>query len=299
MLEEFYGQRDRAGRLRQRTADLRRAIQSNLDRCRRKSEIYEKSLREIADRDMDRIRGDVLMAGLYQAKKGMTVFEAPNFYSEDGETISIRLDPELTPAENAQAYFKKYAKAKRTIAAVAVQKARNQEDIDYLEGVFESVKDAADEADISDVREELEEAGILKRKAGKKGPRRKPSKPLRFVSSDGFEIYAGKNNTQNDFLTMRFAAPGDLWLHAKDLPGSHVIIRTEGRQASDAAIEEAARLAARLSKGRDSSVVGVDYCPKRCVKKPSGAKPGFVVYDHYKTANVSPEPCEWPKPGKA
>jgi predicted ribosome quality control (RQC) complex YloA/Tae2 family protein len=288
MLEEFYSEKDRAARLAQRTQDLRKITQNSLERCRKKADIHMRTLKSVEDRELDRIRGDILMASLYDAKKGMTTYEAQNFYSEAGEMISIPLDPQKTPSENAQAYYKKYAKAKRTLQAVLEQQRQNLEDIAYLEGVAASILQAADESDMADIREELAETGFLKKKAQQKGMKRKPSKPLSFLSSDGFEIYVGKNNKQNDELTLRIAEPSDIWLHAKDMPGSHVIVKTNGQKPSDTALEQAATLAACYSKGKASSNVPVDYCPRRNVKKPSGAKPGFVIYEKYNTAYVTP-----------
>ncbi|MDR2751102.1 MAG: NFACT RNA binding domain-containing protein, partial [Clostridiales bacterium] len=185
-------------------------------------------------------------------------------------------------------YYKKYAKAKRAEQAVTEQQRQNLEDIAYLEGVAASILQAADESDMADIRDELTETGFLKKKTVTKGMKRRASKPLHFISSDGLDIYVGKNNKQNDELTLRTADPTDIWLHAKDMPGSHVIVRTNGASPPVKSIEEAALLAAFYSKGKASSNVPIDYCPRRNVKKPSGAKPGFVIYEKYNTAYVTP-----------
>ncbi|MDR1640322.1 MAG: NFACT family protein [Clostridiales bacterium] len=288
MLEEFYSERDKAARLSQRTQDLRKITQNSLDRCRKKADIHMRTLKAVEDRELDRIRGDILMASLYDAKKGMTTYETQNFYSETGEMIAIPLDPQKTPSENAQAYYKKYAKAKRAEQAVTEQQRQNLEDIAYLEGVAASILQAADESDMADIRDELTETGFLKKKTVTKGMKRRASKPLHFISSDGLDIYVGKNNKQNDELTLRTADPTDIWLHAKDMPGSHVIVKTNGSSPPVKSIEEAALLAAFYSKGKASSNVPIDYCPRRNVKKPSGAKPGFVIYEKYNTAYVTP-----------
>ncbi|MDR3240150.1 MAG: NFACT family protein [Clostridiales bacterium] len=294
LLETFYREKDKQYRLKQKTADLRKITQGHIDRCVKKQDIYQRTLGEIQDREWEKTRGEILLANMYALQKGMTSFTAENYYAraENGGApplISIALDPLLTPSENAQKYFQKYNKGKRTHAALQEQIRRNSEDIAYLEGVAAAVEEAADEADIADIRDELIETGFLKKKkTGKKSQTQKKSKPLRYVSTDGFDIYVGKNNRQNDDLTLRFAAASDLWLHTKEIPGSHVIIRANGKPVSETAVLEAARLAALHSKAKHSSQVPVDYALKKNVKKPAGAKPGMVIYESQKTVYVTP-----------
>ena len=287
MTENFCRGRDSAYRMTQKTADLRKLLNQNVERCAKKADIYRKTLDEIKDRETDRVYGELLTANIYSIKKGMTTVDVQNFYEEGAPVITVPLDPDLAPAENAQAYFKKYNKAKRSYAALRDQIKHNDEDLAYLAGVQNSVDSAADESDIADIRDELAETGFIKKHTAKQ--KIKKSMPMRFVSSDGFDIYVGKNNRQNDELTLRFAAQDDLWLHTKDIPGSHVIVRSGGRPVSDTAVSEAALLAAYYSRGRQSSQVPVDYAPKRNVKKPNGAKPGMVIYESYKTVYMTPD----------
>ena len=194
----------------------------------------------------------------------------------------------LSPAENAQAFFKGYNKGKRTFIALQEQMKANSGEIAYLDSVLSCLSTAADEADIEEIRSELAGEGFIKKKRSKNKAQKK-SKPLRYISSDGFEIYVGKNNLQNDELTLRFARATDIWMHTKDIAGSHVIIRRQGKEIPPATISEAAKLAAFHSKGRQSSQVPVDYTEKKNVRKPNGAKPGFVIYDFYNTMYVTPK----------
>ncbi|MCL2352919.1 MAG: NFACT family protein [Firmicutes bacterium] len=287
MLEVFYAERDAAYRTGQKTADLRKLIGQHMERCARKAESYARTMKDIEDRDRLRICGEAVMSGLHEIKKGMTSYTVPNYWDESGGDITVSLDPDLSPPENAQAYFKKYGKAKRAFAALGDQIRRNDEDMLYLEGVMTSLPNVADEADAAEIREELAQTGFLKKSGGKAAARPKKPKPLHFVTKDGFDVYVGKNNVQNDELTMRFASNRDIWLHVRNVPGSHVILRVPaGKEASAEAVYEAAELAARFSKAKDAPSAQVDYTLRKNVKKPSGAKPGFVVYDNYKTATV-------------
>ncbi|MCL2462833.1 MAG: NFACT family protein [Defluviitaleaceae bacterium] len=289
MLEHYYSERDAAYRTGQKTADLRKLIQQHIDRCAKKAQVYAQTMKDIEDRDQLRIFGEVITAGIYEIQKGMTTYTAPNFYDETGGEVTVRLDPELTPSENAQRYFRKYNKAKRTHAALQDQIRQNAGDAAYLDGVMASLQNVAEEADIAEIREELAGSGFLKKTGKKTASRPKKSKPLRFVTGDGFEVYVGKNNIQNDELTMHMASNYDIWLHVKNVPGSHVILRVPpDRTPSNQALTEAAEIAAWYSKAKDAPSAQVDYTQKKNVKKPSGAKPGFVIYDDYKTAVVKP-----------
>ncbi|MCL2576786.1 MAG: NFACT family protein [Defluviitaleaceae bacterium] len=288
MLEVFYVKRDEAHRISQKTADMRKLITTHQERCRKKSFVYDKTLEEIKNRDDLRINGELLTAYLYMAPPGSKSFTAENFYNNN-EPLEISLDPALTAAENAQKYFKKYNKQKRTFAALQEQIAKNQEDLTYLESVAVAIEAAQDEADIAEIRAELAEMGFAKKRAKAKNKKAdKPAKPLKFTSSDGFDIYVGKNNTQNDFLTLKTAKPHDIWFHTKDIAGSHVILVTGGKEPSETAILEAANLAALNSRAKNSSQVPVDYVARKHVRKPAGAKPGFVIYDYHKTIYITP-----------
>jgi len=292
MLERFYIQRDAAGRLQQRTADLRKLLTTQRDRARNKAFAHEKTLAETQNRDALRIKGELLTAYLHKVERGASAVSLENFY-DDNALLDIALDPTLAPAENAQRYFRQYNKQKRAAVAVTAQIEQNDADLAYLESVLTTLDNAAGEEDINEIRAELAEQGFVKRRAiagkpGKKQPKARPSKPLHYKSSDGFDMYVGKNNTQNDQLTMRTAHATDIWLHAKDIPGSHVILVTRGAEVGEAVLLEAANLAAWYSRGRASSNVAVDYVTRKHVRKPAGAKPGFVIYDYHKTVYVTP-----------
>ena len=288
MLESFYARRDEAYRISQKTVDLRKLVTTLQERCRKKSFMYERTLEEIKDRDTLRIKGELLTAYLYMVEKGAETFTAENFY-DDNKPMDIAVDPSLTPAENAQRYFKQYNKQKRTFAALQEQMEKNQEDLNYLDSVAAAMETITDEADIAEIRAELAAQGFAKRRTESKNKKvAQSAKPLHYISSDGFDIYVGKNNTQNDNLTLRMAGSNDIWVHTKDIPGSHVIVMTNGKELPDATILEAANLAAFHSKAKNSTQVPVDYVAKRHVRKPNGAKPGFVIYDSHKTVYVTP-----------
>ncbi len=288
LVEDFYRNRDFTYRINQKTQDLKKLISQNIERCVRKKEIQTKTLKDIENRDELRLYGELITANIYSIKKGMTTVELTNFYSENGETITIPLDGNKTPSENAQKYFKAYNKAKRTFDALQEQIISNDEEFEYLEGVLTSVSNCTDEQDIKEIRQELRENGYIKKTKGTKGKvSQKKSKPLHFLSSDGYDIYVGKNNFQNDELTLKFAKPRDMWFHTKNIPGSHVIVVYKGEEYPNSTLTEAAELAAYYSKAQGSPMVPVDYTEKRNVKKPNGAKPGMVIYETNKTAYVN------------
>jgi len=290
LIEFFYGERDTTSRMSQKSQDLRKLVQLNIERCVKKEDVFAKTIREIEGRDKWRLYGDLLSACLYQIKPGAESVTTANFYDENAAEITIPLQTNRTPSENMQAYFKRYNKEKRTYEALQPQIASNRDELHYLESVLSAIQSCTEETDVDDIREELTDQGFLRRrKVGKGKQKPNKSKPLRFVSSDGWEIFVGKNNKQNDDLTLRFADSDDLWLHAKDIPGSHVIIRTNQQTPPDQTITEAANLAAYYSKARASSLIPVDYTSRRHVKKPSGAKPGMVIYDTNRTAYITPD----------
>jgi predicted ribosome quality control (RQC) complex YloA/Tae2 family protein len=289
LIEFYYAQKDFTYRMNQKTQDLKHLVTSNIERCVRKKEIQQRTLKEIANRDTYQLYGELLTANIYSIKKGMTTVSLPNYYSENMEEIEIPLDGDLTPSENAQKYFKRYNKEKRTFIALQTQIEQNDEELAYLESVLTSVANCRDEQDIKDIREELRDEGYIKRIKQQKGMKSgKHSAPLHFVSDDGFHIYVGKNNKQNDELTTRFAKTNDIWMHTKQIPGSHVIVVTEGKPVPDTTLTQAATLAAYYSKAQDSTLVPVDYTEKRNVKKPNGSKPGFVIYTTNQTAYINP-----------
>lgn len=288
LIEDFYRTRDFTYRMNQKTQDLKKLISQNIERCVRKKEIQQKTLKDIENREELRLYGELITANIYSIKEGMTKAELPNFYSENYEIISIPLDSNKTPAENAQKYFKAYNKAKRTYEALQEQIRSNDEELDYLEGVLTSVSNCTDEQDIKEIRRELRDNSYIKKSKGdNKKSQNKKSKPLRFTSSDGYDIFVGKNNYQNDELTLKIARPRDMWFHTKNIPGSHVIVIYKGEDFPDTTLTEAAQLAAYYSKAQGSSMVPVDYTEKRNIKKPNGAKPGMVIYETNKTAYVN------------
>ncbi|MCL2572318.1 MAG: NFACT family protein [Defluviitaleaceae bacterium] len=295
--EAYYAKRDTGYRISQKTADLRKLISTHQERCIKKALMYDKTLKDIEGRDELRVKGELLTAYMHQIERGAETITLENFY-DDNNPIKIALSHNLTPTENAQRYFKQYNKQKRTFLALREQILQNQEDIAYLDSVSQAMETVITEADIAEIRAELAEGGFVKRKYAIKGhgkngnknvKKQIPVKPLRFTSSDGFEIYVGKNNTQNDHLTLRQAKNHDIWMHTKDIAGSHVIIITGGSDVPERTILEGANLAAFYSKGRNSSQVPVDYVQKKYVRKPTGAKPGFVIYDRHRTVYVTPK----------
>jgi len=287
MLEDFYIKRDVGYRIAQKTVDLRKLITTHLERCQKKAFMFERTLEEIKNRDQLRIKGELLTAYLHMIEKGAASFTAENYY--DGTQQEIELDPMLTPAENSQKYFKKYNKQKRTFDALQTQIASNEEDTLYLTSLLVAMETITDEADIAEIRAELAEQGFAKAKHRGAKKQEQKSKSLKFVSKDGYEIYVGKNNTQNDHLTLKFANATDIWLHTKDIAGSHVIIKLDGKgEPPETTILEAANLAAYHSRAKGSSKVPVDYVARKNVKKTSGAKPGFVIYEGHRTVYVTP-----------
>ncbi len=289
MLEAFYAERDETYRAAQKTSDLKRHVQMNIERCVKKKEMQLKTLEDIAERDVYKVYGELITAGIYSITKGMTTYRTVNFYEETCPEIDVPLDSSLTPAENAQRYFKRYNKEKRTFAAIQEQMKQNDAEMEYLDGVLSALSLVSLESDINEIRLELIEEGYLKRGKLKHNERPAKTKPHHYVSSDGFDIYVGKNNKQNDDLTLKFAGNGDMWLHTKVIPGSHVIIKSGNAEIPPSTLQEAFMLAAFYSKGKNGSQVPVDYTPRKNVKKPNGAKPGFVIYDNYKTAYVTPD----------
>ena len=294
LLETFYAQKNEVTRIRQKSVDLRRVVQTILERDIHKYDLQCRQIKDTEKRDKYRIYGELLNAYGYSIEPGAKSCELDNYYT--GEKIRVPLDPTLTPMQNAKRYFDRYTKLKRTNEALTELTAKVQEEIRHLESIRTSLDLATNEGDLAQIRQELEDSGFVKRHAGsakkrpgydksgsgKKGRARTPvSKPLHYISSDGYDIYVGKNNFQNDALTFHFADPGDIWMHANDMPGSHVILRSGGRsmdEIPDRAFEEAASLAAWYSAGREQGKVEIDYLLRRNVKKPGGAKPGFVVY---------------------
>ena len=288
LLDAFYGDRDRIARMKAKSADLNRLLANAVDRLSRKINLQKADLKKCADREELRVKGDLLQANLYRIPRGSASVTVENFYAEDSAPLTIALNPAITPAMNAQRFYKEYNKAKTRETMLTEQIAKADEELRYIESVQDLLSRCAGEAELAAIREELREQGYLRAPKGSKR-REKPLPPLEFKSSDGYRILVGRNNVQNDTLTLRFAAKSDLWLHTKNIPGSHVIILSEGRTVSDTAIREAAQIAAAHSKAKESAQVPVDYTAVKNVSKPSGAKPGKVIYVSYKTVYVTPK----------
>ena len=291
-LDEFYGSRDRSERMSQKSAGLLKLIDNNISRCRKKLGLQQQKLTESAGREQYKIIGDLLISNLHVMSEKMTGIELENFF-DDMKPIKINLLPELSPSGNVQRYYNLYQKAKNAEKMSKEQIALTEEELIYLESVKESVLRAESERDISEIRSELEQQGYRVRtkaqvKGQAKGKKEKPTEPLRFVV-DGFEVFVGKNNLQNDRLTIKESRNSDLWFHVKSFPGSHTVVKTNGQTPSDDSIVKFAKLAAYHSKARESANVPVDYTVIKNVKKPSGSKPGMVIYDNYNTVNVRPE----------
>lgn len=287
-VDNFYDERDAADRMRVKTQSLNKLLNNLRDRTARKLQKQQTELAQCADREQLRIRGDLLQANLYRVPRGAEFIEVENYYDPDGKTLRIKLNPAISPAANAQRYYKDYQKEKNAEIFLSEQIDKGTKELEYLESVLDEIGRAGTERELAQIREELEEQGYLRKPKGKR--QKQAALPfLEFESSDGYKILVGRNNLQNDKLTLKTAAKTDIWLHTKDIHGSHVIIRTEGNQVSDKAIEEAARLAAYHSKARGGGKVPVDYTLVKHVSKPNGAKPGMVIYVNYKTVYVEPQ----------
>ena len=275
VIRTYYSSRDLITRIRQKSSDLRRVVQTALERNRKKYDLQLKQLRDTENRDKYKVYGELIHTYGYNLEDGAKELEALNYYTN--EMIKIPLDPQKTPQENAKKYFDRYNKQKRTFEALSELIKETKDEIDYLESVSKSLDIARSEDDLIQIKEELIESGFIRRKQSSKKVKI-TSKPFHYISSDGFHMYVGKNNLQNEELTFHFANGGDWWFHAKMAPGSHVIVKTNGEELPDRTFEEAARLAAHYSKNSGAEKVEVDYVEKKQVKKPNGSKPGFVVY---------------------
>ena len=287
-MDSFYRTRDIAERIQQKSAAIHRVLKTNIERCERKLALQQEALLGSQRMEEYRIKGELLTANLYLAKKGMKAVEIPNYYEEDMPMLLVELDEKLSPGQNAQKYFKLYQKARNAQTLAAEQIEKTGAELAYLEGQMDNLSKCVEESELFELREELEKFGYVKANRSRRQMKQlPPSKPMKFELPSGRIVLIGKNNLQNDKLTFT-AQPNEVWLHAKDMPGSHVII--VGEEPSDEDIVEAAKLAAAYSKGANSSQVPVDYTLRKYVRKPSGAKPGFVIYTHQHTLYVTPEP---------
>lgn len=296
IIENYYRTKDIKDRIHQRSSDLKKSISIKLDRLCNKLKKQEEELMESNNAEKYKINGELLTSYIYMIEKGMESVNVSNFYDPEYKTVEIKLNKNLTPSENAQKYFKKYTKMKTAKKEITHQIEISKEEIDYLENIILSIENCENLAELQDIREELVKLGYAKPQVNYKGKVKLPpkketaltTKPHEFISSQGHKILVGKNNKQNDYLTLRLADNDDIWLHTKNIPGSHVIIKCAGHEVSDETIYEAAMLAAFFSKSKMSSKVPVDYTKKKNVKKPSGSKPGMVIYETNSTIYVTP-----------
>ncbi len=289
VLETFYADKDIFTRIRQKSADLRKVVNTVLERSRKKYDLQQKQLHDTKKRDKYKVYGELIHTYGYDLEDNAKKLEALNYYTN--EMVSIPLDPQLTPQENAQKYFDKYNKLKRTYEALTELTEETKEEILHLESISTSLDIAISEDDLTQIKEELVQFGYVKKKHSNKKTKIK-SKPFHYLSSDGYHMYVGKNNFQNDELTFKFATGNDWWFHAKGMPGSHVVVKTNGDELPDRTFEEAGRLAAYYSNGRGTDKVEIDYLEKKHVKKPNGSKPGFVVYYTNYSLVASPDISE-------
>ena len=288
VLDRFYEERDAVDRMRAKSADLLRLLSNREERILRKMNNQKLELEDCAKRDEYRIKADLINSNLYAIPKSASSVELMNYYDENCPMITIALNPALSAVQNAQKYYKDYRKAKTAEIKLKEQIELAEQELEYLESVLYSLAEAKSEQDLSEIRNELSLQGYVKNLQGKKNAKQPAAgKPLKFEVSDGFTVYVGKNNRQNDRLTMKDSNNNDIWFHTKNIPGSHTVLVTEGRTPTDKAMEDAARLAAMHSKARDSSQIPVDYTQIRNVFKPQGAKPGMVNYFNYKTIIIN------------
>ncbi|MDQ0175882.1 Rqc2 family fibronectin-binding protein [Bacillus chungangensis] len=288
MLDRFYFRKASRDRVKQQGQDLERFVKNELTKNTTKIAKLKKTLKDAENAEKYQLYGELLTANIYLLKKGMKTIDVVNYYDKHQNHLTIPLDPKKTPAQNAQFYYAKYQKAKNALVVVQEQIEKANKEIDYFDHLLQQLN-SADPKDLDEIREELIEEGYIRLKQKQKKLRKKHIKPNveRYKASDGTEILVGKNNKQNDYLTNQLAKRDDIWLHTKDIPGSHVVIKSKAPTAET--IMEAANIAAYYSKARESSMVPVDFTAVKHVKKPNGAKPGFVIYDHQETVYVTPD----------
>lgn len=290
LLDDFYTQRDNIQRMRHRSSDLLKVLANTADRIARKLSLQQKELADCSDRETWKIYGDLISANLYSIQKGDRTARLINFYDEEQSEVVIPLDPRKTPAQNAQKYYGEYRKADTAEKKLRELIEEGQQEAVYIDSVFDALTRAQTNDELTAIRAELAEQGYLRKKgsAAKKGKEPKLA-PKRYRSDDGFTILVGRNNVQNDQLTLKEARGRDYWFHTKNIPGSHTIVVSNGQEVPDSTLHQAAILAAVNSKAAESSQVPVDYTLIKNVKKPRGAKPGMVIYVSYQTAYVTPD----------
>ena len=288
LLDMFYAVRDQKDAMRQKSQSLRKTVSNLCQRLRRKMAIQEKELEATYDRERLRQLGDIVTANLHQIRKGQTLLRAEDFYDPDMKVIDIPLSPILSPQQNAGKFYKDYARMKNAEKELTRQLELGQQELSYLESVLEELDRAATDGELEEIRQELSEGGYVRADTGKKRMKPKKTQPMRFESTDGYPIYVGRNNRQNDELTFKLARKDDIWLHAQKVHGSHVIISCGGTTPPDDTVTQAAQLAAFYSEHKGGQNLPVDVTAVRQVKKAPGSKPGMVIYHTYKTVIVNP-----------
>ncbi|MBU5437772.1 NFACT family protein [Tissierella sp. MSJ-40] len=290
LLDNYYRTRDTLDRIGQKSQSIKRSIQVKLERSLNKLTKQKEELLESEDREKYKVYADLISANIYKINRGIDFVELENFYDENLNKIKVPLNVKLSPIDNAQKYYKKYSKLKNAHLLLLQQIPETKEEINYLENVLMGIENSTEIEELEEIKEELIKEGYIKgsSKNKKKKKEETSSEPYKYISSDGFNIFVGKNNKQNDYLTLRFSHKEDLWLHVQNMPGSHVIIQREGKNIPNTTLEEAATLAAYYSKGKNSNHVPVDYTERKNVKKPKNAKPGMVIYENYKTLYINP-----------
>ena len=289
-IDKFYEYKDSINIIKSKKSNIAKVVNTNISRCKKKINLQQKMLKDVSNKDKLKLYGELLIANIYRVPSGSETVTLQNFYSLDNEEVTIPLNSDITPQQNAQNYFKKYAKAKATFEKQTCELEKSLHELEYLESVLRDINDSDEEFELDEIKHELVEEGyiITTYSKYKKRENKSVSMPRKFVTSEGFTIAVGKNNTQNDMLTLKWASSSDIWLHTKNIPGSHVIIRKENRDIPNEVIHKAACLSAYFSKARDEDLVAVDYTEVKNIKKPRGAKPGMVIYFNNKTIYVKP-----------
>ncbi|ERM90752.1 RNA-binding protein [Caldanaerobacter subterraneus subsp. yonseiensis KB-1] len=285
--DKFFFEKIKSANFQMKSSDLKKIVQNILEKLYVKLNKLQEELAEADKAEIYKLYGELLTVNLHSIKKGLEKFRTINYYT--GEEIEIPLDKRLSPSQNAQMYYKKYNKLKNAFNTIKKQISETLEEINYLEGQLINIENSTTLEELEEIKNELIEEGYIHKHQKKKVASPSLSQPLHVVSSEGFDIYVGKNNRQNDYLTLKLANPNDIWLHTKDIPGAHVVIKTNNSEVPESTLVEAAKLAAKYSKAKYSSNVPVDYTLKKYVKKPPGSKPGFVIYTNHKTIYVNPE----------
>ncbi len=288
LLEAFYSERDRRERMKVKEQDLLKLLSNIYERTTRKINNQRAELEKSIDREKLKVQADLLSANLYAIPKGAESVSLMNFYDERQSMLDIKLEPALTPQQNAQRYYKEYSKAKTAEIKLKEQLELAEEELKYIDSVFESLTLAENERDLSEIKTELADEGYLRIIRSKRDKIKQQSEPLSFTVSDGFRVLVGRNNTQNDKLTLKTARKQDIWFHTKNIPGSHTVLVTDGKEPTEKAVQDAADLAAKYSRGREAGQVAVDYTAVKNVTKPHGAKPGMVIYNNFKTIYGNP-----------